>query len=113
MVLDALFIAGFGWGVGGAAAATAMSQAVGGLVPLLYFARRNDSLLHLVKPVFDARALLKTCSNGSSELMSNISMSLVSMLYNVQLMRYAGENGVAAYGALMYVNMSCLAVFIG
>lgn len=113
MALDALFIAGFGWGVAGAAAATAMSQVVGGVVPLAYFARENDSLLRLVRPVFDGRALVKTCTNGSSELMSNVSMSLVSMLYNVQLMRYAGEDGVAAYGVLMYVNFIFLATFIG
>lgn len=113
MVLDALFIAGFGWGVAGAAAATAMSQVVGGVVPLAYFARENDSLLRLIRPVFDGRALVKTCTNGSSELMSNVSMSLVSMLYNVQLMRYAGEDGVAAYGVLMYVNFIFLATFIG
>ena len=113
MALDALFIAGFGWGVAGAAAATAMSQVVGGVVPLAYFARENDSLLRLVRPVFDRRALVKTCTNGSSELMSNVSMSLVSMLYNVQLMRYAGEDGVAAYGVLMYVNFIFLATFIG
>lgn len=113
MVLDALFIAGFHWGVVGAAAATAMSQVVGGGVPLLYFARKNDSPLHWVRPVFDGRALVKACTNGSSELMSNISMSLVSMLYNVQLMRYAGEDGVAAYGVLMYINFIFLATFIG
>lgn len=113
MVLDALFIAGFGWGVTGAAAATAMSQVVGGVVPLLYFVRENDSLLHWVRPVFDGHALVKTCTNGSSELMSNVSMSLVSMLYNAQLMRYAGEDGVAAYGVLMYVNFIFLATFIG
>lgn len=113
MVLDALFIAGFHWGVVGAAAATVMSQVVGGGVPLLYFARKNDSPLHWVRPVFDGRALVKACTNGSSELMSNISMSLVSMLYNVQLMRYAGEDGVAAYGVLMYINFIFLATFIG
>lgn len=113
MVLDALFIAGFHWGVVGAAAATAMSQVVGGGVPLLYFARKNDSPLHWVRPTFDGRALMKACTNGSSELMSNISMSLVSMLYNVQLMRYAGEDGVAAYGVLMYINFIFLATFIG
>ena len=113
MALDALFIAGFGWGVAGAAAATAMSQVVGGLTPLAYFARKNDSLLWLVRPSFDRRALVKACTNGLSELMSNVSMSLVSMLYNGQLMHYAGENGVAAYGVLMYVNFIFLAAFIG
>lgn len=113
IVLDALFIAVFKWGLVGAAAATALSQTVGGIIPLIYFSRPNDSLLKLTKTRFDGRALLKACANGSSELMSNISMSLVSMLYNVQLMKYAGENGVAAYGVLMYVNMIFLAAFIG
>lgn len=113
MALDALFVAVFRWGLAGAAAATALSQAVGGIVPLLYFGRPNSSLLRLVRPRFDGRALLKACTNGSSELMSNISMSVVSMLYNVQLMKFAGEDGVAAYGVLMYVNMIFLAAFIG
>ena len=113
MVLDALLIAVFRWGVVGAALATALSQIVGGLIPLIYFARENDSLLRLVKFDFDGRALMKTCTNGSSELMSNISMSLVSMLYNWQLIRYAGEDGIAAYGVIMYVNFIFLAAFIG
>lgn len=113
MVLDALFMAVFQWGVVGAALGTAISQVIGGVVPVLYFARPNKSILRLTKFVYDGRALLKACTNGSSELMSNISMSLVSMLYNIQLMRYAGEDGVAAYGVLMYVNMIFLAVFIG
>ena len=113
MVLDALFIAVFDWGLIGAATATALSQVVGGVIPLLYFGRRNTSLLRLVPCRMDWRALLQACANGSSELMSNISMSLVGMLYNVQLIRYAGENGVAAYGVLMYVNMIFIAVFIG
>ena len=110
---DALFVAVFQWGLAGAAAATALGQAVGGLLPLLYFARPNTSLLRLTKTTFNGKALLKACTNGSSELMSNISISLVSMLYNVQLMKYAGENGVAAYGVVMYVNMIFLATFIG
>lgn len=118
MVLDALFVAVFSWGLPGAAAATALSQLTGGIFPLVYFARRNDSLLKLVKcrPIdrqFYGSALLKTCSNGSSELMSNISMSIVSMLYNVQLMKYAGENGIAAYGVLMYISMIFQAIFLG
>ena len=113
MVLDALFVAVFRWGLVGAAAATAFSQAVGGIVPLIYFGRPNSSLLRLSRTGFDGSALLKACTNGSSELMSNISMSVVSMLYNAQLMKYAGEDGVAAYGVLMYVNMIFLAAFIG
>lgn len=111
--LDALFVAGFRWGLEGAAAATSLSQFVGGVVPLIYFGRKNDSPLRLVKCRFDKKKLGKICMNGSSELMSNISMSLVSMLYNVQLMKYAGEDGVAAYGVLMYVGMIFQAVFIG
>jgi len=113
MVLDALFVAVFHWGLTGAAAATALSQAVGGIAPLFYFCCPNTSILRLTKTTFDGKALLKACTNGSSELMSNISMSLVSMLYNGQLIRYAGEDGVAAYGVLMYVNFVFLAAFIG
>jgi len=113
MVLDALFVAVLRWGLVGAAAATAISQCVGGIVPLIYFLGPNKSLLRLVKTKFDAKALGKACVNGSSELMSNISMSVVSMLYNVQLMKYAGEDGVAAYGVLMYVNLIFLATYIG
>ena len=113
MVLDALFVAVFRWGLVGAAAATGISQAVGGLLPLVYFFRPNTGLLRLGRTQWDSLALLHTCTNGSSELMSNVSMSLVGMLYNVQLIRYAGENGVAAYGVLMYVNMIFLAAYIG
>lgn len=113
MVLDALFVGGLKWGLVGAAAATALSQTVGGIVPLIYFGRPNTSLLQLTRTKFDGRAIGNACINGSSELMSNISMSVVGMLYNGQLMRYAGEDGVAAYGVLMYVSMIFLAAFIG
>lgn len=113
IVLDALFMMVFKWGLIGGAAATAISQMIGGIVPLIYFLRPNTSLLKLTKTSFDGKALLKACINGSSELMSNISMSIVSMLYNTQLLKYAGEDGVAAYGVLMYVNMIFLAAFIG
>lgn len=113
MVLDGLLVAVLALGLPGAAAATAISQCVGGIVPLVYFARPNSSLLRLTKTRVDRGALLRACTNGSSELMTNISMSLVSMLYNAQLIRYAGEDGVAAYGVLMYVNMIFLAVFLG
>ena len=113
MVLDALFIAVFEWGLVGAALATATSQIIGGVAPIIYFSRKNNSILKLTRWHFDAHSLLKTCTNGSSELMSNLSMSLVSMLYNIQLMKYAGEDGVAAYGVLMYVCMIFIAIFIG
>lgn len=113
MVLDALFVAAFRWGLEGAAAATAVSQCVGGVIPLVYFARPNSSLLRLGRTRFDGRALWKTCTNGVSELMSSISGSMVSMLYNAQLLKYAGEDGVAAYGVLMYVSLVFQAVFIG
>ena len=113
IVLDALFVGFFHWGLAGAAIATATSQCVGGLIPLIYFGRPNNSPLRLVKARPEAKVLLRTCTNGSSELMSNLSMSLVSMLYNLQLMKYAGENGVAAYGVIMYVNFIFIAVFLG
>ncbi len=113
IVLDALLVAVFPLGVVGAALATAISQCVGGFFPLIYFARENSSTLKLTKAKFRARTLINTCFNGSSELLSNISISLVSMLFNTQLLKYAGEDGVAAYGVLMYVNMIFLAVFFG
>ena len=113
MVLDALFIAVFRWEVVGAAAATAISPLIGGVIPLIYFSSKNSSLLRLGRANFDVKALLRVCTNGSSELMSNISMSLVGMLYNFQLMKYAEEDGVAAYGTLMYVGFVFVAAFIG
>lgn len=113
MLLDFVFIVIFHWGVVGAAAATAASQLIGGFVPLVYFFRPNTSLLKLVKTKIDATILLKTCINGSSELMTNISLSLVNILYNFQLMRYIGEDGIAAYGVIMYVSFIFIAIFIG
>ncbi len=115
MVLDAVLVMSFPAEIKleAAAIATAVSQLVGGIVPVVYFARDNDSLLRLVKPKFDGRALLKACTNGSSELMSNLSMSLVGMLYNMQLMKYAGEDGVSAYGVMMYVNFIFISAYIG
>lgn len=113
VVLDYLFVAVFQWGIEGAGIATGISQAVGAVIPLVYFIRKNDSLLHLTRPVFYGRTLWKACLNGSSELMTNISMSLVNILYNYQLMRFIGEDGVAAYGVIMYVNFFFVAVFIG
>ena len=113
IVLDALLVGVLHWGVAGAAIATILSQAVGGLTPIVYFLRENDSLLRLIRPRFDGGVLWRTCTNGSSELMSDISGSIVAMLYNFQLLRLAGEDGVAAYGAIMYVNFFFLAIFIG
>ena len=113
MVLDWLFIVVFQWGLEGAALATALSQVAGGVIPLFYFARPNSSCLRLSGTAFDGRALFLACTNGVSELVSNISMSLVGLLFNVQLMAYAGENGVAAYGIIMYVDFIFLATFIG
>ncbi len=113
IALDALFVAVFEWGLEGAAFATAISITVGGVIPLIYFFRKNTSLFRLGKTRFDGKALIKTCTNGSSELMSNISMSIVNMLYNFQLNKYAGEDGIAEYGVMMYVNLVFLAIFIG
>lgn len=113
MVLDFLFIAVFRWGIAGAAAATVMSYFVGGILPIIYFAKKNTSRLRLVKTKLYARKLLQSCANGSSEMMTNLSMSLVNMLYNIQLMKIAAENGVAAYGVIMYVNFIFAAVFLG
>lgn len=113
IVLDFVFIAVFDWGIAGAAAATALSQVVGGVIPLIYFSRKNSSLLQLTKTKLNGNILLKTCVNGSSEIMTNVSMSLVNILYNFQLMKYIGEDGIAAYGVIMYVNFIFAAIFIG
>jgi putative MATE family efflux protein len=113
IILDFLFVAVFHWGLAGAAVATTISQMVGGIFPLVYFLLPNHSLLRLRRAPFDGHALLKTCANGSSELMTNLSASLVNMLYNFQLMRIAGEDGVAAYGVIMYTNFIFAAIFIG
>ena len=114
MVLDALFIAVFKWVLVGAALASGLSQCIGGILPLIYFlSPKNDTALKFVKTKLEGRVLLKACANGASELMTTVSSSLVSMLYNFQLMRLAGQNGIAAYGAVMYVEFAFVAVFIG
>ena len=113
MALDALFIAGFGWGVTGAALATAISQFIGGIIPLVYFALPNKSRLRLCRAGWDGRALARACTNGSSEFMTNISMSVVNMLYNWQLMRLMGADGVAVFGIIMYVNFIFVSIFLG
>lgn len=111
--LDALFIAGFGWETAGAALATGISQCVGGLLPLFYFLSSNADPLRLVRTKWEVRPILRALANGSSELMSNLSTSIVSMVYNFQLMSYIGEDGVSAYGVLMYVQFIFVAIFIG
>lgn len=113
IVLDYLFVGVLKYGLAGAAAATAASQIIGGIIPIIYFIRKNNSLLKLTKCRFYGRILLKTCTNGSSELMTTLSSSLVNMLYNFQLMKIAGENGIAAYGVIMYVHFVFTAIFIG
>lgn len=113
IVLDALFIAVFRWGVAGAASATALSQTIGGIVPLTFFIMSRSSKLRLGKTHMDLRAITKACTNGASEFMTNVSMSIVNMLYNWQLMRMLGTNGVAAYGVIMYVNDIFLSIYIG
>lgn len=113
MILDALFMLVFRWGIAGAAAATAISQSVGGILPIIYFFNKNTSLLRLGKTSLEISPIAKTCLNGSSEFVSQGSMSLINMLYNAQLMKYIGNDGVAAYGVLMYVSMIFLAIFIG
>lgn len=114
MVLDVLFIAVFKWGLVGAALASGLSQCIGGILPLIYFlSSKNDTPLKFVKTKMEGKVLLKACVNGASELMTTVSSSLVSMLYNFQLMRLAGQNGIAAYGAVMYVEFAFIAVFIG
>jgi len=115
MVLDAVLVTilPLEYKLAGAAIATAFSQFIGGVIPLIYFSQKNSSTLRLGKTSFDIKAIIKACTNGSSEFMSNVSMSIVGMLYNLQLLKFAGENGVAAYGVMMYVSMIFSATFIG
>ena len=112
-LLDAVFIAGFRWGLAGAALATGIGQCIGGILPLIYFLRPNSSLLRLTPARLEPKPILKTCANGSSEVMSSVSSSTVSMLYNFQLLRLIGEDGVSAYGVLMYVQFIFIAISIG
>lgn len=115
MVLDAVLVILLPrqYKLAGAAIATAMSQFVGGFVPLIYFFRKNSSILRLGKTKFDGKAIFKACTNGSSEFMSNVSMSMVGMLYNLQLLKFAEDDGIAAYGVMMYVSMIFSGAFIG
>lgn len=113
MALDFLFIYVFPWGLVGAAAATVLSQVVGGVIPLIYFWRKNTSLLQLVCFHFEWKPIIKSCVNGSSEMLTNLSTSLLNMLYNLQLMRLVGENGVSAYGVIMYVSFIFTGTYLG
>lgn len=113
IILDALFVGVLRWGIAGAAVATGIGECIGGILPMIYFIRPNSSLLQLKKTRFEAKILLRACTNGSSELMNSISSSIVSMLYNHQLLRFAGENGVAAYGTIMYIQFIFIALFVG
>lgn len=112
MILDFLFIYVFKMGVFGAALATGISQLIGGIVPLIYFIKKSENL-KLVKTKFELKPILQACANGSSEMVTNISMSLVNMLYNLQLMKYAGADGVVAYGIIMYVSFIFSGTYMG
>lgn len=113
MILDFLFIYVFRWGVAGAAIATITSQFVGAIIPMIYFARKNKSPLKLGKTKFELSPILKTCANGSSEMVTNLSMSLVNILFNMQLMGLVGSNGVSAYGIIMYVGFLFVGTYVG
>ena len=115
ILLDFLFVAVFGWGLTGAAVATAASFLIGGVIPLVFFAsRRNDTVLRFVRGSrYDWHAVRQSCLNGLSEFVGNISFNIMAICYNLQLMRYIGENGVSAYGILMYVGFIFGSIFIG
>lgn len=113
MILDFLFIYVLKFGVAGAALATITSQFVGALIPMLYFIRKNTSPLKIGKTKFELSPILQTCANGSSEMVTNLSMSLVNILFNMQLMSMVGANGVSAYGIIMYVGFLFVGTYVG
>lgn len=115
IALDALFVVGFGWGLTGAAVATALALAVGGIYPLWFFSskKNNTHLQFVCFSRIDWKAITRTCTNGMSEYVGNIALNIVSIGYNLQLMKYIGENGVSAYGIIMYVGFIFAAVYIG
>ena len=114
MVLDALLVGVFRWGLAGAALATGLSQTVGAVIPMVFFLNReNGSALHFSFTPMEAHPLLQACGNGASELMSNISGSIAAMVYNFQLLKFLGEDGVSAYGVIMYVGFIFVAIFVG
>ena len=113
ILLDILLVAVLRLGLTGAAVATSISQTMGALIPLLFFSRENNSLLRLTGASLDGRAIFKICVNGMSELINNIAFSVVGILYNVQFLKYTGEDGIAAYGVLLYVSMIFEAVYMG
>lgn len=112
--LDALFIIVCGWGLAGAAAGSMLACCFGGFYPLWYFSSRfNRSSLAFKATGFEFGPLAKACSNGLSEFVGNISFNIVSMCYNWQLMRFYGENGVAAYSVILYLGFIFVAVYSG
>ena len=114
IALDALFVAVFGWGLTGAAIASSVSLLTGGCYPLWYFSsRRNTTRLWMVRCPFDWQSILKSCSNGMSEFVGNIALSIIGICYNWQLMQYIGADGVSAYGIIMYLGFIFASVFIG
>ena len=113
IILDAIFIIVFKWGLQGVAIATVISKSIGGIIPIIYFSRKNKSLLRLGKTHFDGQVLLKSCTNGASEFIGNIAVAIIGMLYNMQLLKYAGENGVAAYAVLFNVSMIFMTMAMG
>lgn len=113
MFLDFLFVYVLRFGVFGAALATGISQFVGSVIPIIYFASGKNNVLKLTKCRFNKDIIIKTCINGSSEMVTNMSMSLVNILYNMQLMKYIGTNGVVAYGIIMYVGFIFVGTYMG
>lgn len=113
MILDAALVVGAKLGLAGAAYATISSQIVGALIPVIYFVSKNKSPLHLVRTGFELKPLVRTCTNGSSEFLSNISFSIVNILYNLQLLKYIGEDGISAYGVVQYITFVFLATYFG
>ncbi len=112
MALDYLFIAVFHMGISGAAIATGMGYSVTAVVGLFVFCRKK-SLLHFQKPVFRWKVLVNAAANGCSEMATALVTGIITMMFNWTMLRYVGENGVAAVTIIMYVLMFASSLYTG
>lgn len=113
IVLDYLFIVPLQMGIAGAAIATGIGFSIPAVFGLLYFALRRSGPLCFVRPKGGGKMLLRCCANGSSEMVTNMSTAVTTFLFNLLMMRYAGEDGVASITIVLYTQYLMTAVYMG